>query len=130
MPTIKKIIIFTVIATILILIYIFFIKKEPDTTTLITSSPIPISQNTGLPDTNSAIAKDFLTLLLSVKNIKLDDAIFSNNAFNSLRDSSITLTPDGNEGRMNPFAPFGTDSVALPAKTESSSINIGAPVLP
>ena len=130
MPTTKNIIIFTAIATALILIYVFFIKKAPDTATLITSTPAPFSQDTGLPDPNSAIAKDFLTLLLSVKNIKLDDAIFSDNAFSSLRDSSITLIPDGNEGRMNPFAPFGTDSVALPTKTENPSINTGASTLP
>ena len=48
----------------------------------------------------------------TVKNIKLNDAIFSDVTFNSLRDSSITLTPDGNEGRPNPFAQFGNENIS------------------
>ena len=63
-------------------------------------------------EVSALVAKDFLTLLLSVKNIKLDDAIFFDVAFNSLHDSSITLIPDGTEGRPNPFAQFGNDNVA------------------
>lgn len=122
MPKIKNIIIFTVIGTIFILIYIFFIKKAPDTSTLISSSPSLGVPNTSVPgmvvsDNNSPVAKEFLALLLSVKSIKLDDAIFSSVAFNSLYDSSITLTPDGNEGRPNPFAPFGADNIVGPVST-------------
>jgi hypothetical protein len=60
------------------------------------------------------VAKDFFALLLNVKNIKLDDAILSDPAFLSLRDSSIVLVPDGNEGRPNPFAKFGNDAVVIP----------------
>lgn len=108
MPKIKNIIIFATIAVIFILIYVFFIKSSPDAG-LISSSSSSVVLNIATADKNSSVAKDFLSLLLSVKNIKLDDAIFSDNAFSSLRDSSIVLTPDGNEGRPNPFAPFGTD---------------------
>ncbi len=108
---IKNVIIFLVIATIFILIYVFFIKKAPDTTTLISSSPNSATLNTTTSDNNSSVVKDFLPLLLGIKNIKLDDSIFSDNAFISLHDSSITLTPDGNEGRPNPFAPLGNDIV-------------------
>jgi len=129
MPTTKNIIIFTTIATILVLVYVFFIKKAPSPAALTTSVPIPLSQD-GAFDPNPAIAKDFLTLLLSVKNIKLNDAIFSDNAFNSLRDSSITLTPDGNEGRTNPFAPLGIDNVTPPGSTANPSLNTGASTLP
>ena len=117
MPKIKNIIIFSVIGVILVFIYFFFIKASPDEeVTLVSSSPNQEESNTTTASDTSAIAQEFLTLLLSVKSIKLNDAIFSSNAFNSLHDSSIILVPDGNEGRPNPFAPIGTDVVALPSE--------------
>lgn len=112
-PKTKNIIIFLALAAIFVLVYIFFIKSPPEETGLISSPPDGVLPSTtaeaGAP--NSSITADFLSLLLSVKNIKLDDAIFSDNAFNSLIDSSITLIPDGNEGRPNPFAPLGVDNI-------------------
>lgn len=117
---IKNIIIFSGIAFAFILIYIFFIKPSSDQANL-----APLQNTTTLPNidgtvpgvgttnTNPLIAKDFLVLLSSVKNIKLDDTIFSDQAFNSLHDSSITLIPDGTEGRPNPFAQFGNESLPL-----------------
>ena len=115
MPKIKNIIIFITIGTVFVLIYIFFIKPAPnDVATLISSSETPIVSNTVTGNTNEAIAQDFLSLLLNVKNIKLDDAIFSDVAFISLDDSnSITLIPDGTEGRINPFAKFGNDVATI-----------------
>ena len=121
-PKIKNTITFTAIATIFILIYVFFVKASPSTATLVSSSN-PTASNIVTLNKNPSIADDFLTLLLTVKNIKLDDAIFSDNAFNSLRDSSIILTPDGSEGRPNPFAPIGVDIIVPPA-------NIGVPITP
>ena len=119
-PKIRNIVIFVTIAAIFVLIYIFFIKSSPPEASLVS-----VPSTTSLPnidgsleDTNAVnevsalVAKDFLTLLLSVKNIKLDDAIFFDVAFSSLHDSSITLIPDGTEGRPNPFAQFGNDNVA------------------
>ena len=61
--------------------------------------------------------QDFLSLLLNVKSIKLDSTIFDDPAFLSLYDSSITLTPDGTEGRVNPFAPLGADVVVAVTPT-------------
>ncbi|MFA6585803.1 MAG: hypothetical protein WCS86_01425 [Candidatus Paceibacterota bacterium] len=113
---IKNIILFTVIAAVLILIYIFFIKKAPEEANL-TSSPITTTSTSGdtsTIDQNSALTRDFLSVLLNVKNIKLDDAIFSDASFNNLRDSSILLVASGDEGRPNPFAPIGSDPVVVP----------------
>lgn len=125
MPKIRNIIIFIAIGAVLVLIYIFFIRASPDnTTTLVSSSGASAVSGTGAAGNNPSVAQDFLTLLLSVKNIKLDDTIFSDDAFKSLHDSSITLTPDGNEGRPNPFAPLGTDNVVSPP------ITTGNPVTP
>ena len=59
----------------------------------------------------SSIQQEFLPILLNIKNLKLDDSIFQDPAFLSLTDSSIILVPDGNEGRPNPFAPIGFDTI-------------------
>jgi hypothetical protein len=65
------------------------------------------------------LAQDFLDLLLNIQSIKLDNAIFSDNAFINIskHDTSIILTPDGTEGRPNPFAPLGADVVAAATPT-------------
>src|SRR3989344_2466780 len=108
MPKTRNIIIFLALAVVLILVYIFFVKQPfAPATALVSSIPNISGQNQVNTDSNGAVAKDFLILLLSVKDIKLNDTIFGDDAFVSLRDSSITLTPDGSEGRPNPFAPLG-----------------------
>ena len=108
MLKIKNILIFLGIALVLILAYFFIFKKSPDQPSLVSSSG-----NTILPitaqSTTSTISQDFLAVLLSVKNIKIDDSIFSDPAFLSLNDSTIELISDGTEGRPNPFAPLGSD---------------------
>jgi hypothetical protein len=116
-PKIRNIIILIAIAAVLILIYIFVIKPSPDQDNLVSSAPLPSVNNfeTGTSTANEAslVDKDFLPLLLNAKNIKLNDAIFSDLAFNSLNDSSIPLVLDGTEGRPNPFAQFGNDPVVI-----------------
>ena len=122
-PKIRNIVIFTSIAAALILIYIFFIRQpSAPTATLVSSTSTPTALDTGVAEQNSSVAREFLTLLLSVKSIKLNDAIFADNSFASLRDSSIVLTPDATEGRPNPFAPFGTDIVSTPITTTEEPI--------
>jgi len=103
---IKNIIIFLSIAIALVLIYIFLIKKSPDQANLVS---IPDSSSVN-DQATSALDKDFLPLLLNVKNIKLDDSIFSDPAFIVLIDSNVVLVPEGNEGRPNPFANFGVEN--------------------
>ena len=118
MPKIKNIIIFIAIGVAIALIYIFFIKPSPeDSATLISSSGAPEVPNPASLDTSAIPTADFLNLLLNVRNIKLNNAIFSDNAFKSLRDSSIILIPDGNEGRVNPFAPIGLDDIGITPRT-------------
>lgn len=126
MSKIKNIIIFTTITAVFILIYIFFIKPKPVTENLVSSpsdtvlpSMVDLGSNINEGNKTSFIAKDFLSLLLNVKNIKLDDTIFSEIAFDSLRDSSIVLIPDDNEGRPNPFAPLGSDKITIPDVIET-----------
>src|SRR3989344_2490379 len=129
----KNIIILAIIAAVLILVYVFFVRTSSDTAALIFSSSGSAVSDV-MEGGNSSINRDFLTLLLSVKNIKLDDTIFSDEAFSSLRDSSIILTPSGNEGRPNPFAPLGTDIITsapeavAPAPTDNANADTDANV--
>src|ERR1019366_5287181 len=108
MPKIRNIIIFAAIAVVFILLYVFFIKPAPQQADLVSSTLPSVGTTSGsvpAPGSgNSLNTQDFLTLLLNVNNIKLDDAIFSDPAFAGLHDSSIVLTPDGTQGRPNPFA--------------------------
>ena len=115
---IKNIIILVVVAVILILVYFYFIKGNSDQTALISSSPNPVLPANGA-NADSQITQDFLSLLLNVRSIKLDDTIFSDVAFKNLSDSSITLTPDGTEGRTNPFAPLGSATITAPVKPKT-----------
>ncbi len=116
MSQFKNIIIFIVAAVILVLVYIFLIKKGPEQDALVSTSSNSTDSSLGALSQGSVESSEFLNVLLSIKSIKLDDSIFADVAFDTLRDSSITLTADGNEGRPNPFAPIGTD-VSAPAPT-------------
>ncbi|MFA6257814.1 MAG: hypothetical protein WC671_02255 [Candidatus Paceibacterota bacterium] len=128
MPKIKNIIIFIVIALVFFLIYLFFIKSSPEQDNLVSeraNSTLPNMDGSSLGDintsnTNSLISKDFLVTFSNIKDLKLNDTIFSDPAFISLHDSSIVLIPDGTEGRPNPFAQFGND-IVLPVSENSSN---------
>ncbi len=118
---IKNIILFVGIGAALVVGYLMFFKPKPATPNLVTGTA-GTTQNavstTNSPATdkakeNSDLAKQFLSLLLSVRSINLDNQIFADPAFISLKDSTIVLVNDGTEGRPNPFAPIGSD--ALPA---------------
>lgn len=117
--TVKKIIIFVIIIFLLVMAYvIFFTGKSPVTTgqsnsSLQSSSGTPV---TGIIQNQPAssieankIGQEFVNQLINLQAIKLNDDIFSSLAFQSLEDFTIVLVQPGNEGRMNPFAPFGAD---------------------
>jgi len=131
MPKVKNIIIFLLVFAIIVAAYIFFFKKpsQDNGSALVSStgsSAIATASPAGNMSADSA-TQDFLNLLLSVKEIKLDDSIFSDIAFQSLDGShSITLTPDGTEGRPNPFAPIGSDVVATPPASSTTSNTSGS----
>ncbi|OGI82007.1 hypothetical protein A3I95_03425 [Candidatus Nomurabacteria bacterium RIFCSPLOWO2_02_FULL_44_12] len=121
MPKIKNIIIFATIGIALILVYIFFIKNSPEEDNLVSTTNTPVPGVTP-PETSQEIAvgQEFLSLLLNIKNIKLNDGIFSDPAFATLHDSSIVLIQEGNEGRPNPFAPIGSDNSFAPVVSDTS----------
>ncbi len=69
----------------------------------------------------AAAGADFVSLLLSVKSITLDDSIFSSQAFTTLQDFNRPIPPDTNPGRPNPFAPIGSDGTASATQISTSN---------
>lgn len=117
----KKIKIFSiVILGIALLIFIsnyFGGPKTPPTTNTLSSSQspigsIPLNQQPGINLTSS---NEFNAALSSIKTIEIDTSIFSNQAYKTLRDYPVNLGTDV-IGRINPFAPVGSD----PVTSESS----------
>jgi hypothetical protein len=68
-----------------------------------------------------AVGREFLSLLLNIRSLKLDDSIFSNQAFVALQDFSRPIPPDTNPGRPNPFAPLGADSTGVSTQVATSN---------
>jgi hypothetical protein len=105
-PKIKNILIIIALLALAGGIYFFFLRPAPAVPSLATSAGAPVSAS----PSGSQVGQEFLTLLLNLKTITLNDAIFSKPAFKDLQDYTITLVPEGNEGRVNPFAPIGVES--------------------
>jgi hypothetical protein len=117
---IKNIIIFVIILIIVAVGYYLFFGKTSSLTGVAPSSSLQTSTGQvpidSVIDPNSMttidasqISQEFVNQLLNLQAIKLNDDIFSSLAFQSLQDFSIVLVQPGNEGRPNPFAPFGSD---------------------
>lgn len=120
---IKNIIIFIIIAVVIAIAYFMFFGKASTPANTPTNSALQTTA-TGTAPTNSVvnpnvmtsaeatkISQEFVNQLLNLQAIKLNDDIFSSLAFQSLQDFSIVLVQPGNEGRPNPFAPFGADEL-------------------
>lgn len=125
-----------IIVIIGVVYFIFFGGKAPVETvttngSLQSSSGAPVTgivQNTPVSSVEaSKIGQEFVNQLLNLQAIKLDDGVFSSLAFQSLEDFTIVLVQPGNEGRPNPFAPFGSDGTTpdTPAAgTTEGSFNV------
>jgi hypothetical protein len=116
-----------VIVIIGVVIYFVSGKKEQ-----VTSRGL-VSSTTGAPVTNAitpgsdTIGRDFVSMLLNIRDIKLDNSLFNDPSFQSLNDFTITLVQPGGEGRANPFAPFTTTVVpTLNIQNNPALINGGA----
>jgi hypothetical protein len=77
---------------------------------------------------DAQIAKDtsFLTTVTSLTKIKINTAIFSNEAFNSLEDNTVALDQPNTTGRPNPFAPINTSGAT--AEPKGSTVTTNQPV--
>ena len=120
---IKTIIIIIVLAALLAGGYYFFVYKKSDSGAPLiqsSSSSVPVAGVVSDIPQDSSVGQEFLSFLLSVRNIKLDDSVFSDSAFATLRVSSIDLVQDGTEGRANPFAAIGSENPPTPAQPVNS----------
>lgn len=96
-------------------------SSAPDTT-IITSSAEGTSNTPGGVVTPGPVDKDtqqILEILLALRAVKLDETLFSNQAFISLKDYSTQIVPEP-VGRPDPFAPLGAAGQAAAAAGQTS----------
>ena len=93
----SKKIIFGIILTIFIFVGI------SNSTNLINAQDLLVAQR----DT-SLIESDLIVLLLEIKSIKLEEDVFDNKVFKSLKDFGTEIKPQP-VGRKNPFSAIGFD---------------------
>ncbi len=120
---IRNLIIFLAIGMALSSVYYFFMRTPEPASNLVTKSVannVPADTANVSTAAQNELAKELLSRLLNVKEIKLNTEIFSEQSFNSLVDSSIEIKLDTIPGRPNPFAQFGADSVEGPAASSDS----------
>ncbi len=132
--TIKKILIFGAVAIVLAaVVFIFVGKTKPEgsgtasglSTAAGNSVSTIVNPRPASAVEASAVGQEFINQLVSLQAIKLDDSVFSSLGFQALEDFTIILVQPGNEGRPNPFAPFGADGIDPNAPDPSSGgINV------
>jgi hypothetical protein len=142
----KKVKIFSiVIIVIALLIWVMSTMGGNDTAPIATPTNKGGSLTTSVgvrPATGTAVTdagtNDFSILLSSINSIDIDTSIFNNPAYKTLRDYPVSLGSD-TVGRVNPFAPVGTDQnpgtsttveveTLQPGKITATSAEFGAQV--
>ncbi len=108
-PLLKKILLGVGIVAVIFVAYRVFFAQEEE-------APLSSTTPSGVP----AEEGDLLSLLLELKSISLPQDIFSDPAFATLQDFTVTLAPEP-IGRRNPFAPIGVGEVAETSTTGSST---------
>lgn len=124
---IKKVIIVLIVLILIVVGASMFSGKTSQTPSLQSTTTggtaAPLTQNAStsqaMKDTES-INREFVSMLLNLQSIDLNDDIFSEPAFVALIDNTVRLNQPGNEGRQNPFAPIGFDSSVQTTSLEAS----------
>ncbi len=128
------VIIVVVLAVVAVGYYLFFgttknISPNSNSSLQTSTGTVPVNDIINPTPASTAdasqISQEFVSQLLNLKAIKLNDDIFSSLAFRALQDFSIILVQPGNEGRANPFAPFDTDTTATNASSTTMEIQDG-----
>jgi hypothetical protein len=112
----RTIIILAVVAGIGIAGYSLFFKKDTGSS----SGLVTTAGQTRDDQAAGDVGKEFLSLLLGARSLKLDDSIFQSKAFLALQDFNRPIPADDNPGRPNPFAPVGADSAAVSTQVSTS----------
>ncbi|MFQ5540902.1 MAG: hypothetical protein ACE5F4_01510 [Candidatus Paceibacteria bacterium] len=71
-----------------------------------TAAPRSALTTSNVSATQSAVEQELLSLLLELRDIELDPALFSDERFQSLQDFNQEIVAEP-VGRTNPFAPLG-----------------------
>ena len=69
--------------------------------------------------TDSIDAKYIYSILQQMSQVNLDDSIFTDSTFQSLKDNTATLAAQSS-GRNNPFAPVGSDANISSQQTQNT----------
>ena len=93
--------IITIILVIVIGIVAYSYLSQPDTSTSYLSADVKT--------TDSTDAKYIYNILQQMAKVTLDDSLFSSDVFKSLKDNTVSFPPQA-PGRLNPFAPVGSDT--------------------
>lgn len=119
----KKLLIIIAIIIVGGIAYVTFTKNGTPASTGPLTSSAPAST---LPSTDDQIGREFLSILLSLKTIGLNDELFRKPAFQNLRDYTTELMQTDQKGRPNPFAPIGTDIGSITIADPGVSIGANA----
>ncbi len=111
----KKII--TIIVVILVILLAFWYLGTSNTANTTGDSSLTASQSTS----ESTDAQYIYSLLQQMGQVKLDDSIFSDPSFESLKDNTVSFSAEP-AGRANPFAPVG--STDAPASTTTINVSL------
>lgn len=120
-PLLKNILIFVGIFILLVVGYAVFFGGKSATPALVTTGGTTGASSATAVGGQNGVGAQFLTTLLNLRNIKLDDSIFTDASFVSLQDFELTLIPETNPGRMNPFSPLGVDASTATATTTTGT---------
>lgn len=137
---VKIFIIVIIVIAVLIALFSYIGSKSPAPSTDGLTASAPSQSDTTLPggagDSSQVAGGQFSSTLSSINGITLDTSLFTNPAYEALRDYPVALGT-AIIGRQNPFAPIGADSsisatpalqvqTVTPGKVVSTSAELGA----
>ena len=113
MNILKKIIFFGAIGLVLFVAYTIFVKKDPQSTSLLGRQ--------GNVNSGNILGADIIKAINEINSLELDRSVFDDPIFQTLVDRGQELTPKPT-GRSNPFAPIGATEIApAPEATEQAA---------
>lgn len=128
MKSYNKLLIVCSVLLLLVGVYSYFSygvhSEAADTTSSLVSSTGGSTPTNSSTDQQIALDTAFLSSLVSLNHIKIDDSLFANQSFKLLHDNTVTLE-QGTLGRVNPFAPI--DGVSASASAPISPVITNEP---
>ena len=118
----RNMIIIIAVVVVALIAYIVFFKKDDSAqtgglTTLAGDTTTPGAATSDVQVTS----QQFLTELLNIDSINIDNSIVTNPAFVVLKDRSLPIDPDNDPGRINPFAPIGAENQVVSTQIQTNN---------